>query len=293
MERINAESVWHDVKCLRDYNPKVNILGGPALELTGDILASFGCVVMAGSLAQIGESIQVSRSLAVSLMEVKGTQKLKKFITSPIIQREGGIKTIYNLDGIRDIDSRKHVARKFLKSYTPTIIRGDIWEIFKAFERKKEVFHNRYNSSWEEGTVLNVDLPDTAEKFAQETKSVVVLSDKEKIISDGENTVVVQNGDDRFARYIAKSQLETALLVAFQEVNPSPFQAAVHAMIVAGILAEKGAENADGPGSFKMKMLDGAHNFNVSDITDRLRYRAVDALYQLNFSEIKVAYRSK
>ena len=63
----------------------------------------------------------------------------------------------------------------------------------------------------------------------------------------------------------------TALTGAFAAVNPSAFDAALHAMIVMGIAGEIAAERSAGPGTFWVQFLDALYALQQSDITTRMR----------------------
>jgi hydroxyethylthiazole kinase len=63
----------------------------------------------------------------------------------------------------------------------------------------------------------------------------------------------------------------TALTGAFAAVNPSAFDAAVHAMIVMGIAGEMAGARAAGPGSFWAQFLDAIYALRESDISTRMR----------------------
>jgi hydroxyethylthiazole kinase len=61
----------------------------------------------------------------------------------------------------------------------------------------------------------------------------------------------------------------SALAGAFLAVNPSPFAAAVEAMVVIGIAGELAAEQAPGPGSFQMHFLDALYRLQETDLDQR------------------------
>jgi hydroxyethylthiazole kinase len=67
----------------------------------------------------------------------------------------------------------------------------------------------------------------------------------------------------------------TALIGAFAAVNPSPFQAAAHAMALMGIAGEIAAEKAPGPGSFQVRFLDALYHIEKADLVKRLRMKKV------------------
>jgi hydroxyethylthiazole kinase len=84
-------------------------------------------------------------------------------------------------------------------------------------------------------------------------------------------TVRVDNGHPLMPRVTGLGCTATALTGAFAAVNPSAFDAAVHAMIVMGIAGEIAGERAAGPGSFWVQFLDALYALQQSDIAARMR----------------------
>jgi hydroxyethylthiazole kinase len=62
----------------------------------------------------------------------------------------------------------------------------------------------------------------------------------------------------------------TALTGAFAAVNPSPLEAAAHAMIVMGIAGELAAEKSAGPGTFQTHFLDLLFRLDQAQIERRM-----------------------
>jgi hydroxyethylthiazole kinase len=67
----------------------------------------------------------------------------------------------------------------------------------------------------------------------------------------------------------------TALIGAFAATNPSPLQAAVHAMALMGIAGEMAAEKSAGPGTLQVQFLDALYRVQETDIADRLKIKKV------------------
>jgi hydroxyethylthiazole kinase len=93
---------------------------------------------------------------------------------------------------------------------------------------------------------------------------------KDLIVAEA-STVSISNGHPMMARVTGLGCTATALTAAFAAVNPSPFQAAAHAMGLMGIAGEMAVERSTGPGSLQLNFLDVLYTISKSDVESRLR----------------------
>jgi hydroxyethylthiazole kinase len=99
---------------------------------------------------------------------------------------------------------------------------------------------------------------------------VVVSGATDRIVADA-GVLSVYNGHPMMPRVTGLGCTATGLVGAFAAVNPSPREAAAHAMAVMGIAGEMAAERSAGPGSFQMHFFDALYQIQESDIQLRLR----------------------
>jgi hydroxyethylthiazole kinase len=85
----------------------------------------------------------------------------------------------------------------------------------------------------------------------------------------------VANGHPMMARVTGMGCTSSALTGAFLAVNPSPFRAATHAMVVMGIAGEIAGGQAAGPGSFQIHFLDALHCIQESEIAKKLKIKGL------------------
>jgi hydroxyethylthiazole kinase len=98
-----------------------------------------------------------------------------------------------------------------------------------------------------------------------------VLSGATDVIVGEGKVLRVRNGHPMMARVTGMGCAASALTGAFAAVNPSPLQAATHAMALMGIAGEMAAERAEGPGSLQLYFLDALARIEETDVTRRLR----------------------
>jgi len=147
---------------------------------------------------------------------------------------------------------------------SPSIIRGNASEI-RALVKAGAATRGVDSTHSAEESVEH------ARRVADQYRCTVSVSGATDIIVSSDATTRVGNGHPIMPRITGLGCTATALTGAFAAVNPSAFDAAVHAMIVMGIAGEIAGERAAGPGSFWTEFLDALYALQESDITTRMR----------------------
>jgi hydroxyethylthiazole kinase len=115
------------------------------------------------------------------------------------------------------------------------------------------------------------EVADEARALSRSAGCVVTVSGPVDLIVEGDSVIRVANGHPMMPKVTGLGCAASALTGAFAAVNPSPLQAAAHAMAVMGIAGEMAAERSAGPGSFQVNFLDALHCMQESDIKHRLK----------------------
>lgn len=115
----------------------------------------------------------------------------------------------------------------------------------------------------EESVSHGVDSADSDDVRAAQTVAlkygcVAVMSGETDCITDGTNTVFLQNGHPMLAGLTGTGCMTSALTAAFSGVTKDFFAAAVAATVYMGICGEIGAKYSRGVGSFRTALLDAA-----------------------------------
>lgn len=123
-----------------------------------------------------------------------------------------------------------------------------------------------------------MDLEQTAalaERFAIETRAVVVITGSVDVITDGQKTIFISNGRPEMAFITGTGCQLSALIAAFVTANPEqPLEAAAAAVSAMGLCGEMGAD--------RMGPLDG----NIA-----LRGYIIDAMYNLTPEQLEAEAR--
>lgn len=294
IKRLTAAALWHDLQNIKQFKARTHMLSQTASQpfLRVIIQSLGGRYINVGAPDAAIDTLSVAGTLCIASSAFVNLAP-EKILASHPFQRKNGIKVVLDLGDIRQSDHRKMRTKQFLKKYKPTIIRGDIWDIFDGFDEHKKIFGKTYNAEWKEGVVFKPKLRDTAEKFAKTKDAIVVLSDEETILTDGTETFLIHNNHKSFHKALSLHQLESALIGLFMEVNEDPFIAAAHGLICLSLACEAAAVEAKGPGTFAAHLQDAFFNMTLSDITHRWRFNALATRSVLATAELKMAQKPR
>lgn len=103
--------------------------------------------------------------------------------------------------------------------------------------------------------------------------TVAVRTGQQDRISFSENQFVVTNGHPLMAKVTGTGCLSGALIAAFVAVGDDAFQAAAAAMLVIGVAAELATQDASGPGSFEVALLDRLAGISPDDVLKHARVK--------------------
>jgi hydroxyethylthiazole kinase len=107
--------------------------------------------------------------------------------------------------------------------------------------------------------------------MAQSHASVVTITGKRDIISDGTRVWGVDNGHELLTTLTGTGCMATTMIAAFAAVESDYVVAAAGALAMYGLAAERAAEQANGPGSFRIALMDHIYNLTPDQVADGAR----------------------
>ena len=114
-------------------------------------------------------------------------------------------------------------------------------------------------------------------QLAQDLHSVIAVSGKLDIVSDGTKTAVLRNGCATMARITGSGCMLTTLIGGFCAAVPEhPFEATCAAMAAMGVCGEiaeeKRLRNKTGNATFRTDLIDAVFNLTEQELKERIRY---------------------
>ena len=110
-----------------------------------------------------------------------------------------------------------------------------------------------------------------AARFAQAHATVVALTGGVDIVTDGERSTAVANGDPLMSLVTAMGCAGSALVCAALAVEADAWLATLAALATFGVAGEVAAQRAQGPGSFAAAMIDALHGIDRGTLHARVR----------------------
>jgi hydroxyethylthiazole kinase len=116
-----------------------------------------------------------------------------------------------------------------------------------------------------------VDLRTAAEALARRTGAVVAVSGPHDLVVNGGQAVTVANGHPLMGRMTGTGCMLTAVVAAFATVEMDPLVATVAAVACFGLAGEHAGNQATGPGTFKVALLDALFTLTPDDLRAGVR----------------------
>ena len=260
-----AQSVWRDVEAIRERVPLVhNITNFVVMNTTANALLALGASpVMAHALEEVAEMAGLASSLVLNI----GTLSPAWVDAMVVAGREANrkdIPVVIDPVGAGATSFRNESMRRLLAEVRPAVVRGNASEI-------RALYYLEPGTKGVDSTHTTEQALGAARGLAEALQCVVCTSGATDLIVAPTGVVRVSNGHPMMTRVTGLGCTSTALIGAFAAVNPSPFEAAAHAMAVMGIAGEMAAEHSPGPGSLQLCFLDALFKIQAGDITSRLR----------------------
>lgn len=228
------------------------------------VLAIGGSPFMAEDAEELEEVVAIADVLVINIGKLSKNQ-----IESMNISAQTANKTntpiILDPVGVGVTELRNKTTMNLIENYDITAIRGNISEI-KAIAKLTGVLKE---SNTAKGVDVNIDDIITEEnlkangdlicELAKKLNTVILASGPLDILSDGETTVVIDNGDDMMP-LITGSGCMLSSIVGSCIGGSNPFEGSLVAILAMNIAGEKARAKVDandeGTGSFRAYLID-------------------------------------
>lgn len=245
------------LKTIREIKPLIHhITNWVTIYDCANMTRAFGALpVMAHAHEECAEMTGISSALVLNIGTLT-SDIIDSMILSAVAANEKKIPVVLDAVGVGATKFRDEMAAKLLGSARIDIIKGNYSEIAKLAGESAE-------TKGVEATSINADPEKVAKEFAKLKSSIVVMTGKEDIISDGERTFIVKNGHELMGSIVGTGCMAASVIGLFASINSDYCEASRDALCYFGVAGELAAEKSNGPGSFKVNLYDEV--FNLSD----------------------------
>ena len=228
------------------------------------VLAIGGSPFMAEDAEELEEVVTIADVLVINIGKLSKNQ-LESMKISAKTANETDTPIILDPVGVGVTGLRNRTTLDLIENYDITAIRGNISEI-KAIAKLTGVLDE---SNTAKGVDVNINDIITEEnlkengnlicKLAKKLNTVILASGPLDILSDGETTVVIDNGDDMMP-LITGSGCMLSSIVGSCIGGSNPFEGSLVAILAMNIAGEKARAKVDandeGTGSFRAYLID-------------------------------------
>lgn len=254
---------------LEKKKPLVHVYGNPVTsnDCANALLAVGASPIMAESPYEAKE-ITLNADVLVLNLGVPSPEKLRAMLISAEIAQKKGIPIVFDPVGAGSSEFRKDASREILKT-APCLIRGNLSEILSLSDVRVQQYGVDNGISETVTEILEV-----AKNLAKLTYSVIAVSGRNDIISDGMKNYVIQNGVTAMKKVTGAGCMLSAIMGAFLSVS-TPLEASVLATSVFGYCGEKASVYCRGSGSLRTGIIDELSNLESIDSEDAFKITAI------------------
>ena len=237
------------------------------------LLASGGSPTMASHPLEVEEAVAGVQALVCNMGAI---DKIDSMILSGKAANRMGKPVVLDPVGAGGTQLRREAVKRLLEEVHFTVIRGNASEIRYLAGHKctgSGVDVRRLDEITEDNLDVAVAM---AENLAEKRHTVIAISGKIDVISDGKRSCVLRNGCATMARITGSGCMLTALIGAFCGACEDPFSATCTAMAAMGISGEiadtKRLRNGTGNATFRNDLIDAVFNLTEEELRQGVRY---------------------
>lgn len=237
------------------------------------ILASGGSPTMASHLREAEEAVAGVQALVCNLGAI---EKVDAMILAGKEANRLGKPVVLDPVGAGGTKLRRDAAKRLLEEVQFAVIRGNASEI-RYLAGQQSTGSGVDVSSLDEITKENLSASvSRAEELAGKLHTVIAISGKIDVISDGKRSCILRNGCATMARITGSGCMLTSLIGAFCGAWDDTFLAACAAMAVMGISGEiaeeKRLRNGTGNATFRNDLIDAVFNMTEEKMKEGVSY---------------------
>ena len=259
---MEKSKVYAILQRVRETNPLIhNMTNMVAANFSANGLLALGASpVMADAVEEASDMARVADAVVLN-MGTLNSEKSKAMILAGKSANQHHVPVILDPVGVGAVPYRTKTAGQLIKEVKMSIIRGNAAEIANLIGQKWEI--KGVNAGNSKGNMVEL-----ASHAASILNTIVVITGKDDLISDGNITYVVHNGHPYLTKVTGTGCLLSAVIGAFSAVEDNLLEAAVSALIFYGVTAQVAAEKIDekGPGSFQVEFINQLSLVSSSDI---------------------------
>ena len=276
-DRKNFENIIkNNLKIIKEKNPLTHCITNSVTinDCANAILAIGGSPFMAEDAEELAEVVAIADALVINIGKLSENQ-IKSMKISSKTANETNTPIILDPVGVGVTELRNKTTLHLINNYNISVIRGNISEIkaiaklvgvLKENNAAKGVDVNIDDIITEDNLYINAEI---TSELSSKLNCVILASGPIDILSDGETTIAINNGDDMMP-LITGSGCMLSSIVGSCVGGSSSFNGTLIAILAMNIAGEKARAKVDekneGTGSFRTYLIDYLYKTNSESL---------------------------
>ncbi|MDD2466768.1 MAG: hydroxyethylthiazole kinase [Desulfobulbus sp.] len=258
-----------NLKKVRESTPLIhNITNFVVMNYTANVLLAAGASpVMAHADNEVEEMVDHAAALVLNIGTLTDSW-VTTMIKAGRRASELGKPIILDPVGAGATQLRTNAVKAILAQTWVSIIRGNASEILSLAGSKAAAKGVDSTNSVSEAT-------EAAAVLARELGTTLAITGPSDLVTDGRRSMRIEGGHALMPYVTGTGCSATALIGAFHAVDKDPVSAAATALAFFGIAGETAGQQAAGPGSFMIHLLDALYNLSAEEVEARCRIEKI------------------
>lgn len=234
---------------VRDRSPLVQYLTNfVSMDIAANVLNAVGASpAMVHDARESGEFARIASAVGINI----GTPSpswVDGMDAAASAAHEVGTPWVLDPVAVGATTYRRDIVTQLVR-HSPTVVRGNASEILALAT-------SQAGGRGVDSVAASTDALESAVELARQLSTVVVVSGVEDVVTDGARTALVHGGHRWMPMVTALGCSATALVAACCAVDDDPFEASIAAMAMLAAAGERAGARAEGPGSFRVALID-------------------------------------
>lgn len=259
-DEVLAQKAAENLKKVRKKKPLVHsITNYVTMNYTANALLACGASAV---MAHAEEEVEEMVSLADALVLNMGTLTEARVDAMTKAGKEANkrhIPIILDPVGAGATTLRARSCQRLLRELSIQVIRGNPSEILSLAQERAKPKGVESVHSVDEAV-------EAALYLAREHAAILAVSGKVDLVTDGTKKCRVYNGHHMLGYMTGAGCTATAMIAAFLAASSNPFEATAAGLSYFGLAAEKAARTSDGPGTFRIHLLDALYRMDEEEL---------------------------
>ena len=270
------ENLKNSLENVRKNNPLTHCITNSVTinDCANAVLAIGGSPIMAEDEEEMEEVVEIADVLVINIGKLSKEQ-IKAMNVSAAHATKTNTPIVLDPVGAGISQLRNNTIKYLVENNNITAIRGNISEI-KAIANIIGLLNTESAAKGVDVSEDDIISRDNLEingnlvkELAKKLDTVIIASGPLDIISNGETTVVLDNGDEMMPLITGSGCMLTSIVGSCVAVN-DPFEGSILASIAMSLAGEKAREQVDennlGTGSFRTFLIDYLYKTNVESL---------------------------